>query len=323
VNFLTDSLESADLANHWFVVDHEVELRIMAEGDGTLDPLDRTTWQGEDFDLLEEDIWNWIAPSASHQQLAENLVQTANFLAQSGVGEARRSGRSKNHCLFARDFNTWLSDRDRKKREKKTGQKCRPRRVAGKQRLREFIKWTDCQMKTFAEAKEYLGNDRMKQLDKDIWSNTTKTSGIERAEKNKQFDKGLKKKLKKVAAGNLNDVQALMDGSVILHHLNKGNGGREYLVAELDYRDVKAWKKKSQSAKDAMDEKALRHMLRSIERTRLYEEDGKTYDKDEQVTRIKPLSDKMKDWLKIQWQIINAKQGIVQDEEAQQDYNKT
>jgi hypothetical protein len=90
-------------------------------------------------------------------------------------------------------------------------------------------------------------------------------------------------------------------------------------VAELDYRDVKAWKKKSQSAKDAMDEKALRHMLRSIERTRLYEEDGKTYDKDEQVTRIKPLSDKMKDWLKIQWQIINAKQGIVQDEEAQQD----
>lgn len=174
-------------------------------------------------------------------------------------------------------------------------------------------------MKKFAEAKEYLGNDRMKQLDKDIQSNTTKTSGIERAEKNKQFDKGLKKKLKKVAAGNLNNVQALMDGSVILHHLNKGNGGREYLVAELDYRDVKAWKKKSQSAKDAMDEKALRHMLRSIERTRLYEEDGKTYDKDEQVTRIKPLSDKMKDWLKIQWQIINAKQGIVQDEEAQQD----
>ena len=110
-----------------------------------------------------------------------------------------------------------------------------------------------------------------------------------------------------------------MVGSVVLHHLNKGNGGRGYLLAELDYRDAKAWRKKNQSAKDAMDEKALRHILRSIERTRLFEEDGKSYDKDEQVKQIKPLSDNMKDWLKIQWQIINAKQGIVQDEETLQD----
>lgn len=39
----------------------------MAEGDGTIDPLDENTWQGEDLKRLEEGIWNCIAPCSTHQ----------------------------------------------------------------------------------------------------------------------------------------------------------------------------------------------------------------------------------------------------------------
>lgn len=69
---------------------------MIVDGDGTIDPLNKSTWNGEDLNKLELGIWNYVDPRSSHQQLAE----------KQNVNEARRSAQCKNHCVFSRDFNT-------------------------------------------------------------------------------------------------------------------------------------------------------------------------------------------------------------------------
>jgi hypothetical protein len=126
----------------------------------------------------------------------------------------------------------------------------------------------------------------------------------------------MNKKLKPVKYKTCVDVTALMDGSVILSLLNKKNDGREYLTAELDHQNIKTWMKLSAARKDEMDEIELRHLLRSQECTRLFDEEKKVYDDETKVSKIKPLSDKMQEWLPIQWRIVNEKQGILEDDDA-------
>jgi hypothetical protein len=261
---------------------------------------------------LEEGVWNCIAPCAAHQQLAENLVQTANFLAQTGVGEARRSARAKNHTLFARDFNTYASDVKRKQKEEETGKKCRPERVVGKKRLAMFADFADRQLNVIKRARKDVGNEKMKSITNFIPNKKLKTSSKEREAKNKAFDKGLKKRLRKVEALNLVDVTALMEGAIILRLLNKKNKGRAYLVAELDCRRKESWTKLSDSQKEKMDETALRHLLRAQERDRLHSEENKSVEENK-ISNVKPLSDKLQGWLSIQWRIINAQKGIEDD----------
>jgi hypothetical protein len=266
------------------------------------------------LDRLEEGVWNCIAPCAAHQQLAENLVQTANFLAQTGVGEARRSARAKNHTIFARDFNTWASDLKRKKKEKKTGQKCRPQRVVGKQRLAMFGDFADRQLNVIKWARKDVGKEKMKSIANFIRNKKLKTSSIEQEAKNNAFDKGLKKKLRKVKALNLVDLTALMEGAVILRLLNKKNNGREFLEAELDYRNKESWTKLTGRQKAEMDQKALRHLLRAQEHKRLFNDESKSVE-ESKISNIKPLSDKLQDWLSIQWRLINEQKGIQDDGE--------
>jgi hypothetical protein len=63
-----------DLEFNSFIQDFLREFRIIAEGDGTIDALDKSTWEDHDLSRLEEGIWNCIAPCTAHQQLAENLL---------------------------------------------------------------------------------------------------------------------------------------------------------------------------------------------------------------------------------------------------------
>jgi hypothetical protein len=83
------------------------ELKEVAESDTVIDLLDRSTWGNNEFSRAEDLIWNAVAPRAAHQQRVENLVQTAGFLGKTHVDEARRTARSKIHCLYYRDFKTW------------------------------------------------------------------------------------------------------------------------------------------------------------------------------------------------------------------------
>jgi hypothetical protein len=63
--FITEKIEPEDLESNPFIVEFTGDLRKMAEGDGTIDPLDENTWQGEDLKRLEEGIWNCIAPCST------------------------------------------------------------------------------------------------------------------------------------------------------------------------------------------------------------------------------------------------------------------
>lgn len=179
-----------------------------------------------------------------------------------------------------------------------------------------FIGFAGHQLKTIASAKVSLGPAEMKRISKSIRDKKGKTSSIENKAKSEAFDKAMNKKLKPVKYKTRVDVTVLMDGSVILSLLNKKNDGREYLTAELDHQNIKTWMKLSAARKDEMDKIELRHLLRSQECTRLFDEEKKVYDNETKVSEIKPLSDKMQEWLPIQWRIVNEKQGILEDDDA-------
>ena len=100
VRFITEKFEPDDLKSNSFVQSFMDELEVLAEGDGTIDPLDDKTWQGNSLEGLEEGIWNCIACCSTHQQFAENLVQTAAHIAKTNVEETRRSARAKNHFFL-------------------------------------------------------------------------------------------------------------------------------------------------------------------------------------------------------------------------------
>lgn len=341
ISFMTSDLKREDLESNAFLNAYLMELRIMAEGDGSIDPLDESTWADNDLKKLEEAIWNYIGCRPTHQQLAENLVQTAGHLAKTGVGEARRSARAKNHCIFARDFNTEsvaVLRRRRKKRKRRAETETitnheesataanqagnevapkrprvdsKPRRPEGKQRLEMFIQYADKKLKQIKVAKEKLGKPRMKTIYNQIRTDKYKTSAVEVEAMMKRFEGGLAKADDMVIASkNLIEVTAAMDGAVVLRHLNIKNKGKEYLLAELDYRQNQThWERYTTEQKLAKTEKELREILRSVECDRLRTSpENKVIDDEKKVNTIKPLSDKMQEWLEFQWKFISDKE---------------
>jgi hypothetical protein len=82
VAFITANSKRNDSEYHPFIQQFIGELSLIVDGDGTINPLDKSTWNGKDLTKLELGIWNYIGPRSTHQQLAENLVQTAGHLAK-------------------------------------------------------------------------------------------------------------------------------------------------------------------------------------------------------------------------------------------------
>eukprot|EP00956_Cyclotella_meneghiniana_P041937 scaffold245596_cov23-Cyclotella_meneghiniana.AAC.1 len=119
-------------------------------------------------------------------------------------------------------------------------------------------------------------------------TNKNKSSAVVAEEKKTLFNAALQKKL------NPKEV----------------NGGRPYLLAELDFHDEKKWRDLTDAQKSSMtmSDKELRYFLRGLERTRLDTEEGILHEKDELVTEIKPLSPEMQEWLEEhQVRIMNEK----------------
>jgi hypothetical protein len=255
IHFLTAKSKREDLQSNKFLGEFITDLQIMSEGNGSIDPLDKSTWNGNDLSKLQVGIWNYIGCKPSHQQLAENLVQMAGHLAKTNVNEARRSARCKNHCIFSQDFNMETVEILCKKRKReaeeatndesdlttqpKKKKKKRPRRAEGKFRLQHFINYFEQKQKHMTTAKESLGQQRTKSksIYNQIRTNKYKSSTIEVEEKMKKFDASFAKaKNMNIASKNLIEVTAAMEGAVVLRHLNIKNNGKPYLLAELEYR---------------------------------------------------------------------------------------
>ena len=163
-----------------FVQDFISEFRIITKGDGTIDPLNNTTWGEHNLHRLEEGI---CTPCAAHQQLAEN------FLAKTGVNDACRSAPAKNHTIFARNFNTHASELKLKAKEEETNKPCPPQRVVGKQWLSMFSAFARGQLDQISHARQLLGAAKMKQIKRSVREKKLKSSTIKNEERNKSLIK--------------------------------------------------------------------------------------------------------------------------------------
>ena len=182
------------------------------------------------------------------------------------------------------------------------------RRPEGKQKLKMFIQYSDDILKSIATAKKALTASRVREIHNNLRTNKNKSSTVVAEEKKKVYDAALQKKLNPKEGKLLMDFTPFINGTDVLSYLNGVNGGRPYLLAELDFRDEKKWRDLTDAQKSSMTDKELRYFLRGLERSRLDSEEGIQHEKDESVTAIKPLSPEMQEWLEEhQVRIMNKK----------------
>jgi hypothetical protein len=307
--------------------------------DDTVDMLDKSTWEGKpfNFERAENLIWNAIAPRAAHQQRVENLVQTAGHLGKTNVEEARRSARAKIHSLFYRDFSRYALSTARQADITSTNIIPRRLRVEGAQRLIMKAKFTDSlldKMDVAVKSLEEADPTIMSTIVSDMYLRN-KSSALANEEKYKKFEEASNANTPRILhSRNLVDVTSLMDGSVMLSYLSDKAGAREYVLAELAFRNIPYYNEKpvhqmTKTEKKRHDtglwkeqtmtwmKKALKihehdRLCAELRREMLEMNVDLPLPKLNEVANIVPLSDKMKEWLPKQWEVYKAKNGQVE-----------
>jgi hypothetical protein len=190
-----------------------------------------------------------------------------------------------------------------------------------------FSQWIDRQVKEIEQAHEFLGEERMRKIVKNLSDAKNKISSTDNDEKLEGFKSAASaKKNRTVQSKHFADVTPWMDGSIILSYLTKKDGARPFLMAEIRQRKVKLpkpakkvsemtakEKKKHEQKWDSQTEQDLKVMLRDHERAWLTKEEEKVFAKATDVKTIKPLSQKMKDWLPKQWEIYKRRKGLIEE----------
>eukprot|EP00956_Cyclotella_meneghiniana_P005186 scaffold6470_cov52-Cyclotella_meneghiniana.AAC.1 len=117
-----------------------------------------------------------------------------------------------------------------------------------------------------------------------------------------------------------------MEGSVILSYLYEKDGARPYVLAELKKRDIKykatkpvSEMNKKEKAKhnigwEGCSIKQMTAALKVHEHARLAREEGQHLKDFKEVKNIKPLSQKLQQWMPKQWAIYKRKKGQVHEE---------
>jgi hypothetical protein len=161
-------------------------------------------------------------------------------------------------------------------------------------------------------------------------SQRTKTSVSDSENKYDQFDAASKATRNRVLVSKpLADVSSWMEGSVILYYMSQKAGAIEYIVAELEHRQIEYYLDPAKDL-DTLDPKELkRHntgrwdkqsiawlkkALKLAEYNRLCKEAEKTNThppKLDDIRNIKPLSEKLKEWMPKQWAIYKERKGQV------------
>jgi hypothetical protein len=242
----------------------------------------------------------------------------AGHLGKMHVEEARRSARAKIHCIFYQDFNAWALQIIRKRDKAKL--------LAALQTNRKVAElmsqWIDEKHNEINKAEANFGDEKMKTILHEL-SKTNKSSREDNANKLLAFEHATKwGRDRSVMSKHLCDVTPWMEGGIILSLLSQKDGGREYLMAEINERGIrfpKSKKKVNQMTKkekekfdkkfDGMTMTDLKALLRRHERTRLVEEEDRVHAKESDVKHSKPISDKLKQWLLKQWEIYKEAKG--------------
>jgi hypothetical protein len=102
--------------------------------------IDKSTWDGIEFEALRCGILRYIGIHAHHQQRCENFVQMAALIAKTRVGEKRRTWRGFCHSVLLRLVKMHSVAR-RKKEEEDKEKEFKGRRVSGSYRVYNIF-WT-------------------------------------------------------------------------------------------------------------------------------------------------------------------------------------
>ena len=106
---------------------------------------------------------------------------------------------------------------------------------------------------------------------------------------------------------DLADVTPWMNGSIIVSYLTTTNNAKEFVLAELDKRGVKLMN----NQRTNLQAQELHPFLIDSEIERKRKEENIYIKEQKEVKAIKPLSDKMKQWLPKQWEIYKRRKGLV------------
>jgi hypothetical protein len=159
---------------------------------------------------------------------------------------------------------------------------------------------------------------------------SNKISTSDSDEKYKRFETAAKSAgtERAVTSKHLADVTAMMNGSIILSCLTQGKGANEYIAAELAQRKIKYYPSEDVNKMSKAELKRhktgkwkdqsithLKNALKKAEHTRLVNATPKHVQppKLSDVQNIVPFSNKMKEYIPLQWEVYKARKGQVHE----------
>lgn len=209
--------------------------------------------------------------------------------------------------------------------------KKQPRRrmkVEGKKRLELHAQWIDAKCQeiddgiAFLEAQEVgIMADIMAEM-----LGEHKSSRLADDDKLTTYNRAAtKQRDRTVESKHLQDMTPWMNGSVILSYLYEKDGARPFVLAEIKKRDIKY--KPVKAIKDMTKKELAKHKkqwegcsikqmtieLKKHEHARLGADEGIHLKDYNEVKNIKPLSQKLQQWMPKQWEIYKRKKGQVHD----------
>jgi hypothetical protein len=227
------------------------------------------------------------------------MVQAAALIAQTHVGEDRRTNRTISitnivrpanaHCLELRNDQLWAEGKDP------------VNRVQGSHRVGPTLDFID----------QFQAKANIEKL-----HSKSKQSEAERTAKIEAYRESLKQPRKKNKAEKplAHEIPAEMGGGIYWRMLTKTNGALDAVHAEMKIRHIPM--SKDQEDRWTIGDK--RKKLRLNEMSRLCGDGtGKATMgmKESDVPYLVPLSDEMKDFMSVQIQILKREQGIEDDED--------
>ena len=195
-------------------------------------------------------------------------------------------------------------------------------KVEGKKRLQLLSQWMEWKVEEIEKARESLGEAKIKTIVSNL-SRDKKISTDENEDKIKQFLSAANSQYERtIDSKHLADITCWMEGSLVFSYFTKTNGAWDFLLAEIKHRNIKRPNKWDRGAKNKqkktirikewtdLKEAELVILLKEHERARLLKEEDKVFSKLEEVKYIKPLSQKMKEWMPKQLEVYKKRKGL-------------
>jgi hypothetical protein len=212
---------------------------------------------------------------------------------------------------------------------KKRIQLCPWTKVAGKRRLELHSQWIDEKCNEIDKSIAFLERRQrgvMKAIMEEM-SRDFKSSHLANEEFLQRYNQAANKQRDRaVQSRHLVDITPWMEGSVILAYLYDKDGARPFVLAELKKRGIqyKPTKKVSEMNKKELGKhklgwagctiRTMQNELREHEHGRLAREEGQHLKDFKEVKNIKPLSQKIQEWMPKQWEIYKRRKGQVHEE---------